>query len=230
MSSSKTIHFKIEDSSSVNKIMNQRGTVYGEVTFRYIDSERFNIPEYIYDGEYALKWSSSFDENEPYFLSDELQDAIIALLKSSHYDEADAFTLDENKLYDFSHFKKCDIKYMVSHDTSSLVLVISNNEVHYLKLFQSKLEAEMKAIELANAWYIQEGVNAFTQVDSIKTIDEMHAYYQSEPYFNSGEEAHVLIEELESKDSKKETIRWMRQKHTTSKKKKVNLKSGQNAA
>ena len=197
MSSFKTINFKIEDNASVNKIMNQRGTVYGEVTFRYIESERFDMPEYLYDGEYTIKWSSSFDENEPYFLSDELQDEIIALLLNSHYDEAYVFTLDEGKLYDFSHFEKYDIEYMISHDTSSLVLVISNNEVHYLKLFQSKLEAEMKAIELANAWYIQEGVNAFTQVDSIKTIDEMHAYYQSEPYLNSGEEAHVLIEEVE---------------------------------
>ena len=54
----------------------------------------------------------------------------------------------------------------------------------------------MKAIELANEWYIKEGVNEFTQ-PSLKTIKEMNEYYQSKAYFNSGEEAHVVIEELE---------------------------------
>lgn len=115
----KTIHFKIVDIASINRIMDQRGTVHVEVIFRFIESERFDMPEYIYDGEYTTKWSSSFDENEPYFLFDELQDEIIALLKTSHYDERDAFDLDEKRLYDLSHFEKYDIKYMISHEYKS---------------------------------------------------------------------------------------------------------------
>ena len=77
-----------------------------------------------------------------------------------------------------------------------LVLVLCNNEVHYTKLFESKIEAETQAIELANAWYLEDGLNEFTQ-DAFQTVDEIHEYYQSEAYLDSGEASHVVIEELE---------------------------------
>ena len=77
-----------------------------------------------------------------------------------------------------------------------LTLVLCHDEVHYVKLFQSKLEAETKAIELANEWYLENGANEFTQ-KPIKTINEMNEYYQSKPYLDSGESSHVLIEEVE---------------------------------
>jgi len=78
---------------------------------------------------------------------------------------------------------------------SYLVLVLCHNEVHYIKLFQSVVEAKAIAIEMANQWYHQDGLDEYSS-GKIKTIDEMQRYYQSEAYFNSGDFCHVLIEEI----------------------------------
>jgi len=111
---SKTISFKIEDMASTNRIMGQRGTMYIEVTLSFIDSDMLDSPEY--DGEYIVKWSSSFDECEPHSIADGLKNEVIELLLNSCYDEEDAFFLDENRGYDLSHFEKYTIPYMTTHD------------------------------------------------------------------------------------------------------------------
>ncbi len=78
---------------------------------------------------------------------------------------------------------------------SYIVLVLCHNEIHYIKLFESKLEAELQAIELSNEWYKKDGVKEFAP-NNIQSIDEMQEYYQSEPYFNSGDYTHIVIEEV----------------------------------
>ena len=79
---------------------------------------------------------------------------------------------------------------------SYLILVLCHNEVHYIKLFESKLEAEFQAIELANDWYLEGGVNESSQ-KPFKTINEIAKYYQSEAYLDNSETSHVVLEELE---------------------------------
>ena len=79
---------------------------------------------------------------------------------------------------------------------SYIVLVLCHNEIHYIKLFESKLEAETQAILFANEWYQQDGVKVFAP-NGIKSIQQMKEYYQSESYFNSEDYAHMVIEEVE---------------------------------
>ena len=111
---SKTINFTIEDRVSTNRIMGQRGTMHIEVHLSFIDSDILGSSEY--DGDYTVKWSSSFNENEPHPIQQALQDEVIELLLNSYYKEEDAFALDENRVYDFSYFEKYDIPYMVKYD------------------------------------------------------------------------------------------------------------------
>lgn len=84
---------------------------------------------------------------------------------------------------------------MKADEVSYLVLVLCHNETHYVKLFESKLDAQTQAILLANEWYSKDGVKKFT-LNGIKSIEQMREYYQSEAYFNSGNSAHVVIEEI----------------------------------
>jgi len=78
---------------------------------------------------------------------------------------------------------------------SYLVLMICYNEIQYIKLFESRLEAQTQAILLSNEWYNHDGLEEFAP-QGIKSIEEMDRYYQSEAYINSGDFIHILIEEL----------------------------------
>lgn len=78
---------------------------------------------------------------------------------------------------------------------SYILIVLCHNEIHYIKPFESLLEAEATAIVLANEWYHQDGLNNFFN-GKIKTIEDMKRYYQSEAYFNSGDFTHVVIEKV----------------------------------
>jgi len=78
---------------------------------------------------------------------------------------------------------------------SYIVIVLCHNEIHYIKPFESIIEAEATAIVLANEWYHQDGLDNFS-LGKIKTIEAMNRYYHSEEYFNSGDFAHVVIEEI----------------------------------
>ena len=68
-----------------------------------------------------------------------------------------------------------------------IVLALYNNEVQDIKSFTTLAKAEAQAIALANKWY---------KIDGISTIEEMQKYYGSEAYFNSGDAAHICIEEI----------------------------------
>ena len=120
---SKTINFKIEDMATTNRIMGQRGTMYIEVTLSFIDSDMLDSPEY--NGDYIVKWSSSFSEESPHSISDGLKNEVIELLLNSYYDEEDAFSLDENRGYNLSHFEKYKIPYMVTHDCTRVEALIA---------------------------------------------------------------------------------------------------------
>lgn len=76
-----------------------------------------------------------------------------------------------------------------------IVIVLCCNEIHYIKLYPSKREAEVQAILLSNEWYNQDALIEFA-ANKIQTIKEMREYYHSKQYFNSGDEAHVVIEEI----------------------------------
>jgi len=78
---------------------------------------------------------------------------------------------------------------------SYILIVLCHNEIHYIKAFESLIEAEATAIVLANEWYHQDGLDNFSDGE-IKTIAAMNRYYHSEAYFNSGDFTHVVIEEV----------------------------------
>ena len=78
---------------------------------------------------------------------------------------------------------------------SYILIVLCHNDIHYIKAFESLIEAEATAIVLANEWYQQEGLENFSD-EEIKTIEAMNRYYQSESYFNSGDYVHIVIEEM----------------------------------
>ena len=76
-----------------------------------------------------------------------------------------------------------------------IVIVICNNEIYFINSFSFLVQAEMKAIGLANEWYKKEGIQKYG-LNRIRTIDEMNDYYSSMAYFNSGDSTHVVIEDV----------------------------------
>jgi len=74
-----------------------------------------------------------------------------------------------------------------------IVIIICNNEIHFIDSYSFLVQAEIKAIELANIWYNSDGVKAYG-LNKIRTIQDMNNYYASMPYFNCGDSVHVLIE------------------------------------
>ena len=122
MTVTKTIQFKVIDVKSINRIMDQQGTLFVEASIESDESGE----EYIdYDGVYIMKWSPSCLTTEPYGVSTDQRDEILEIFLNSEFDEGEAFALNEDFLYDLSYFEKYDIPYMVSHDCSRVEFLIS---------------------------------------------------------------------------------------------------------
>jgi len=95
----KIIHFKIVDNLNINRIMGQRGTLFVKATISFEESDTFDS---LYYGYYDMTWSSSFSEDSAYVISDALRSKILAVLSDSLYRESEAFTLNEDVIYDFN--------------------------------------------------------------------------------------------------------------------------------
>ncbi len=80
-----------------------------------------------------------------------------------------------------------------------LVMVLCHNEIHHCESFSSLVEAEIKAVYLANEWYRKDGIKAFG-LDKISTFDEIGEYYGSVEYCNSDDAANIYMEQIELKD------------------------------
>ncbi len=78
---------------------------------------------------------------------------------------------------------------------SYIVLVLCNNEVHYIKPFRDLTDAETQAVSLANEWHKREGIESFG-LSTIQNTNEIAEYYSSDAYFNSDDSAHIIIEEI----------------------------------
>jgi hypothetical protein len=78
---------------------------------------------------------------------------------------------------------------------SYIVLVLCNNEVHYIEPFIDLTDAKAQAISLANEWHKQEGIESFG-LHTIQNTNELAKYYTSDAYFNSNDSAHIIIEEI----------------------------------
>lgn len=77
---------------------------------------------------------------------------------------------------------------------SYFVIVLCNNEIHYMESFKLEQEAQTQAILLANEWHNKDGIERFLN-NKIETINDMKKYYTSEIYYNCEDNAHVVIEE-----------------------------------
>ena len=78
--------------------MNQRGTLFVKATISFEESDEFDS---LYYGYYDMSWSSSLLEDTAYVISDALRSKILAVLADSLYRESEAFTLNEDVIYDF---------------------------------------------------------------------------------------------------------------------------------
>ena len=78
-----------------------------------------------------------------------------------------------------------------------IVLILFENRIIHSEPFSSLLDAEKRAVSLANEWYRKDGIEAFGKY-LLETLDEMQAYYHSDAYFDSADEAHIVIESLDA--------------------------------
>ena len=84
--------------------------------------------------------------------------------------------------------------------TLYIVLILYDNRILSTEPFRSKENAEARAVQLSSEWYKKEGIEAFGK-HQLETFDEMQEYYRSEAYLDSGDDAHICIEEIVLKDS-----------------------------
>ncbi|MCX6076284.1 MAG: hypothetical protein NTW78_05270 [Campylobacterales bacterium] len=132
----KNIRFIIADNRTVNQIMGLRGALYVKAAFEYAKVEEpilLNCGEY--KGKYRFKWSSSFNEEIPEFVSKEQYNKLIDFLLNSNYNEKQAFNLlFENVEYILSYIDKYDIAYHLENDVAKVeafIKAVSNTIIDY---------------------------------------------------------------------------------------------------
>ncbi len=76
-----------------------------------------------------------------------------------------------------------------------IVLILYENMIVHSEPFGSLLDAEDRAVSLANEWYRQDGIASFGKY-RLETFEDMQAYYRSEAYLDSGDAVNVCIEEV----------------------------------
>ncbi len=81
--------------------------------------------------------------------------------------------------------------------TLYIVLILYNNRILSTEPFRSREDAEARAVQLSSEWYKKDGIASFGK-HQLETFNEMLAYYRSDAYFDSGDEAHICIEEVYS--------------------------------
>lgn len=84
--------------------------------------------------------------------------------------------------------------------TLYIVMILYDNRILSTEPFRSKEDAETRAVQLSSEWYKKDGVVSFGK-HQLETFDEMQGYYRSDAYLDSGDEAHICIEEVVMKDS-----------------------------
>ena len=84
--------------------------------------------------------------------------------------------------------------------TLYIVLILYDNRILSTEPFRSREKAEARTVQLSNEWYKKDGVTSFGK-HQLETFDEMQEYYRSDAYLNSGDDAHICIEEIVLKDS-----------------------------
>ena len=84
--------------------------------------------------------------------------------------------------------------------TLYIVLILYDNRILSTEPFRSKEDAEAKAVQLSSEWYRKDGIASFGKYQ-LETFAEMQAYYHSDAYLDSGDDAHICIEEIVLKDS-----------------------------
>jgi len=80
-----------------------------------------------------------------------------------------------------------------------IILILYDNRVMNSEPFFTLTDAQSRAVQLSNEWYKKEGIEAFGK-EQLETFDEMQAYYRSDAYLDSGDDAHICIEEVVVKD------------------------------
>ena len=78
-----------------------------------------------------------------------------------------------------------------------LVIVICNNDIQVIKPFETLIEAQATAIDLANTFFSNDGVAKFFNGSTIETITHIKEYYASGIYHDFEDSVNVVIEELE---------------------------------
>ena len=84
--------------------------------------------------------------------------------------------------------------------TLYIILILYDNRILSTEPFRSKEDAEDRAIQLSSEWYKKDGIESFGK-HQLETFDEMQAYYYSDSYVDSGDDAHICIEEVVIKDT-----------------------------
>ena len=81
-----------------------------------------------------------------------------------------------------------------------IVLVIHDNSIIHSEPFCSLSDTQHAAVMLANEWYRKDGIESFGKYQ-LETFDEMQKYYRSDAYLDSGDAAHICIEEVSAINS-----------------------------
>jgi len=81
-----------------------------------------------------------------------------------------------------------------------IVLILHNNRVVSSEPFASHSDAKKSAVQLANEWHSQEGIDAFGKTE-LESYEEVREYFRSEAYLDSGDEISICVEEIVLKDA-----------------------------
>lgn len=126
----KQLNLKIFDNPKVNHTMKQRGTLNIYIN---LECQKVKVPDLLncdeYDGDYILKWSSTFNEESPELVTKEQKSDLMDFLLNSYFDEEQVFnSLSEDVEYELNYLDKYNVAYHLKNDVAkveALLLLVS---------------------------------------------------------------------------------------------------------
>lgn len=78
-----------------------------------------------------------------------------------------------------------------------LVIVIIHNGIQVIKPYNTIIEAQISAIDLANTFFSTDGVAKFFNGSKIGSITHIKEYYASSIYHDFEDSVNIVIEEMQ---------------------------------
>ena len=141
--------------------------------------------------EPQFKVGDKFKVHFDYYEKGETSEHIIAKIDTSFTEADEIVYWSDDQVY-------ITESELIKQTSNYVVWVIYANNLEFYKNGMTKNEAEMLYIKLCKKNYREDGLENFKEFLGVEelSISQYHEYYQSEQYYDSGDLAHISLEQI----------------------------------